>query len=125
LEYTINFNGDPIRGGFNPTPTAEFVALPVEATLTTLVIGSVTLAPLFATDKAWLWYAGSVANETETVTMTSTLSGATIVQYDDDSVEVDQGDPASLAVGVNHLTIDVTVGTENVIYNIDITRAAS
>jgi len=125
INYTINFIGDPVYGGFNPTPTAEFVETPVDAVLTTMVIGSVTLTPLFATDKSWLWYAGSVSNATDTVTMDSTLAGATITQYDDDEVEVAQGDPAALAVGVNHLTIDVTVGTETVTYNIDITRAAS
>ena len=125
INYTINFQGNPVYGGFNPTPTAEFVAAPINTILSTLVIGSVTLTPVFATDKAWLWYAGSVSNATTTVTMTSTLSGATITQYDADVVEVAQGDPASLAVGVNHLTVDVTVGTENVIYHIDITRAAS
>ncbi len=125
INYTINFQGTPVYGGFNPTPTAEFVATPVSAALTTLTIGSVTLVPLFATNKAWLWYAGSVSNETTTVTMTSALAGATITQYDGNEIEVDQGDPASLDVGVNHLTIEVTVGTETVTYNIDITRAAA
>jgi hypothetical protein len=56
--------------------------------------------------------------------MASTLSGATIVQKVGNSV-VAQGDPASLAVGVNHLTIKVTVGSEESTYHIDITRAAS
>ncbi len=125
IEYTINFLGDPVYGGFNPTPTAEFVATPIEAVLTTMVIGSVTLTPLFATDKSWLWYAGSVSNETDTVTMTSTLSGATITQYDDSEVEVSQGDPANLSVGENDLTIEVTVGDETVTYTIRITRAAA
>jgi hypothetical protein len=56
--------------------------------------------------------------------MTSTLSGATIVQYNG-VTEVAQGADAALSVGVNHLTIDVTVGSENVVYAIDITRAAA
>lgn len=125
INYTINFQGNPVYGGFNPTPTAEFVAAPINTILSTLVIGSVTLTPVFATDKAWLWYAGSVSNGTTTVTMTSTLSGATITQYDGDEVEVDQGDPASLDVGANTLTIEVTVGDETSVYEIEITRAAS
>jgi hypothetical protein len=124
LNYTINFIGAPVEGGFSPTGL-EFVALPVNAVLTTMVIGSVTLAPLFATDKSWLWYAGSVPNGTTTVTMTSTLVGATIVQKDDAGATVAQAAAASLNVGVNNLTIEVTVGSEAVIYKIDITRAAA
>lgn len=123
LAYTINYIGDPVAGGFDPVGL-EFVPLAVTTILTTMVIGSVTLTPLFATDKSWLWYAGSVANGVTEVSMTSTLSGATIVQYDE-AAEVAQGNNASLDVGVNHLSIDVTVGTENVVYYIDITRAAA
>ena len=123
LNYTINFVGDPVKGYFNPT-TLDFVPAPITTILTTMVIGSVTLTPLFATDPSWLYYAGSVANAVTTVTMTSTLSGATIVQYDE-GVEVAQGATASLAVGVNHLTIEVTVGDETSTYHIDITRAAA
>lgn len=123
INYTLNLIGDPVYGEFNPTPTAEFVAAPINTILTTLDIGSVTLTPLFAADKAWLHYAGSVAYETDTVTMTSTLAGATIVQKVGDTT-VAQGGSAPLAVGINHLTVTVTVGTEEVVYHIDITRAA-
>lgn len=124
LPYTINYLTAPVVGGFDPSGLV-FYPLAVNTVLTTMVIGAVTLTPLFATDKSWLWYAGSVANGTDTVTMTSTLSGATIVQKDDGGSTVTQGNPASLAVGANDLTIDVTVGTENVIYTIRITRAAA
>jgi hypothetical protein len=123
LAYAINYRGDATMGGFSPTASA-FVATPVNTVLTTMVIGSVTLAPLFATDKAWLWYAGSVSNATEEVSMASTLAGATIVQKEGLNV-VNQGANAALAVGVNHLTIQVTVGTEVSTYRIDITRAAA
>lgn len=124
LNYTINFVGDPVKGYFNPT-TLDFVPAPVNTILTTMVIGSVTLTPLFATDPSWLFYAGSVTNPTTSVSMTSTLTGATIVQKDGDGVEVSQGGNAALDVGVNHLTIEVTVGDETSIYHIDITRAAA
>jgi len=124
LNYTIHYLGDPTYGFFNPTPTSDFVARPITTILTTLIIGSVTLAPVFATDKSWLYYAGSVANGVTTVTMTSTLAGATIVQYDE-ATPVAQGDPASLAIGVNHLSVSVTVGAEVSVYYIDITRAAA
>lgn len=126
LAYTINYIGDPVTGGFDPSGLT-FTALAVNTALTTLSIGggTVTLTPLFATDKSWLWYAGSVANAVATVTMDSTLAGATIVQYDDGGTPVAQGDPASLNVGANDLTVDVTVGSENVIYTIRITRAAA
>jgi len=124
IGYTINYMGDPTQGTFSPTGLA-FVADPIATILTTMVIGSVTLTPLFATDKSWIWYAGSVSYATTTVTMTSTLSGATILQKDTHGTTVNQGAAASLDVGVNHLTITVTVGTEVTIYHIDITRAAS
>jgi hypothetical protein len=123
LNYTLNFIGDPTPGTFNPTPTAAFVAAPVLAVLDTMVIGSVTLVPLFATDPTWLWYAGSVAAGTVTMTSTCTAAGAVVVQKVGATV-VDQGDPATLAMGVNHLTIEVTVGSEVVTYSIDITRTA-
>lgn len=123
LAYTINYIGDPVRGFYNPTEE-EFIPAPINTILTTLVIGSVTLAPVFATDKSWLFYAGSVANVVDAVSMTSTLSGATIVQKEGANV-VSQGADAALAVGVNHLTITVTVGDEESIYMIDITRAAA
>lgn len=124
IGYTINYLSEPVAGGFDAT-TLTFYPLAVNTILTTLVIGAVTLTPLFATDKSWLWYAGSVANGTTSVTMTSTLSGATIVQKDDGGSTVAQGDPASLSVGDNDLTIEVTVGTESVTYTIRITRAAA
>lgn len=123
MKYTVGFIGNPVIGAYSPAD-AEFVALPLYAILTTMVIGAVTLSPLFATNHAWLHYAGSVPNGTSAVSMTSTLGGATIVQYDE-GVPVSQGQNASLAVGINHLTIDVTLSGETVTYVIDITRAAS
>jgi hypothetical protein len=120
LNYTLNYKGDLVVGTFSPTALA-FVAAPVNTILTTMVIGSVVLTPLFSADHSWLWYAGSVA--AATVTMTSTLTGATIVQKVGASV-VSQGGAAALSLGINHLTIDVTVGAEVTQYHIDITRTA-
>jgi hypothetical protein len=124
VNYTINYTSEPVSGGFDPSGLA-FVPLAINTALTTLAIGAVTLTPTFATDHTWLWYAGAVANGTDTVTMTSTLAGATIAQADDGGTPVGQGNPASLAVGVNDLTITVTVGSEEVVYHIEITRAAA
>jgi hypothetical protein len=126
LNYTINYIGEPVLGEFSPSDLA-FLASPVLAKLNTMVIGSVTLTPLFATDKTWLHYAGSVSNATTTVTMNSTCTaaGAVVVQKDRAGGTVTQGNTSALNVGVNHLTIQVTVGTEVVTYYIDITRAAS
>jgi hypothetical protein len=123
IKYSLGFIGNPVIGAFSPTDL-DFLPHPVSAILTTMVIGSVTLSPLFANNHAWLHYSGSVPNGTTQVSMTSTLSGATIVQYDE-GVVVNQGNNASLGVGINHLTIDVTKDGENVVYFIDITRAAS
>ncbi|MFH1301183.1 MAG: hypothetical protein ABIK07_08985 [Planctomycetota bacterium] len=119
--YTLNFIDDPIPGTFNPTPTAAFVATPVNTILTTLVLGSGTLSPLFATDKSWLWYTTTIA--AASVTMASTLAGATIVQKVG-AVVVAQGDPAALSMGANTLTITVTVGAEVSVYTIIATRTA-
>jgi hypothetical protein len=66
-----------------------------------------------------------VANGTSSVAMTSTLAGSTIVQYDASDEVVDQAASADLAVGVNDLKIEVTVGDEVVTYHIDITREAA
>jgi|ERR1035437_1676477 hypothetical protein len=126
IDYTINFLGDHAKGIFKPAATAAFAAQPVLAELATMVIGSVTLAPLFAADHSNLLYTGSVPNATTTVAMTSTCiaAGAVVVQYNA-AAEVSQAANATLAVGVNHLRIQITVGAEVVNYYIDITRAAA
>jgi len=118
MNYTVNFIDDPVLGTFHPTDLA-FFAKPINTVLTTLVLGSGTLAPLFAADTEWLWYTTTIA--AENVTMTSTLAGATIVQKVGAAV-VAQGDPAALEVGANTLTITVTVGDEEVVYTIIATR---
>lgn len=122
LNYTINYIGEPTIGIFDPV-NLVFEALPVTTVLTTLACSGVTLSPLFATDPTNLLYTAAVANGVSSTNMTSTLVGATIVQYDE-GVEVAQGAAASLAVGINHLTVQVTVGAEVNTYRIDITRAA-
>jgi hypothetical protein len=124
INYSLNYIGDPTLGTFSPTALA-FVAKPINTVLTTMVIGSVTLTPLFATDKSWLWYAGSVANGTTVVSMTSTLAGADSIVQKVGVSTVEQAANAALSVGVNHLTIEVTEGAEVSTYHIDITRAAS
>jgi len=127
LNYTINFLGDPELGIFKPAATATFDGVPVLGVLATMVIGSVTLSPLFSADHYNLIYTGSVANDTTTVAMTSTCiaDGAVVVQHDTDGTVVDQAGNAALDVGVNNLDIEVTVDTEVVTYHIDITRAAA
>lgn len=124
INYTINYLGDPEGGIFKPAATATWEADPVTTVLTTLACSGVTLVPTFASDPSNLLYTASVANGVDTTNMTSTLIGATIVQYDE-GVEVLQGGAASLAVGVNHLTVSVTVGAEVNTYRIDVTRAAA
>jgi hypothetical protein len=125
MSYTINYVGEPELGIFNPSGTPEFDGNPVAAVLTTMVIGAVTLDPLFSADHSNLLYSGTVANGTSSVAMTSTLAGSTIVQYDASDEVVDQAASADLAVGVNDLKIEVTVGDEVVTYHIDITREAA
>ena len=123
INYTINYQGAPTYGQFNPL-TLAFIAQPALAVLATMVIGSVTLTPVFASNKYLLYYSGSVLNAVTTVTMTSTCSAAGAVVLQKNGVTtIGQGAAATLSVGVNHLTIQVTVGSEVVTYCIDITRA--
>lgn len=122
LGYTLHTVGEGIVGSFSPS-LSLFFAAPITTILTTLVIGGVPLTPVFSDNKAWLWYTLAVANGVSTIQMDSTLSGATIVQYDE-ATPVNQGNTASLAVGANNLSVDVTVASENVIYEIEVTRAA-
>jgi hypothetical protein len=120
MNFTVNFVGEPVLGRYNPTEE-EFSELnaPAANTLTTLTLGSGTLAPLFTADKSNLFYTTSIA--AATVTVSSVLSGATIVQKCN-GVVVAQGDPASLNLGENTITIDVTVGAVTVTYYIKATR---
>jgi len=124
INYTINYVGNPTDGVFKPAATATWEAEPITTILTTLACSGVTLVPTFASDHFNLLYTASVANGVSSTNMTSTLVGATIVQYDEAS-PVTQGGAASLGVGINHLTVSVTVGSEVSIYKIDITRAAA
>jgi hypothetical protein len=120
INYIINFVGDPVAGSFNPS-TGVFMVGTGASILTTLVLGSGTLAPLFATSPAWLWYTTNIA--AATVTMASTLAGSTIVQKVGDTV-VGQGGAAALVMGHNYLTITVTKSGETSVYHIDAIRTA-
>jgi len=122
INYTLNFIGDPIAGIFKPAATAEFMQIPADDTvvLTTMVLGSGTLSPLFATDRTNVFYTTSIA--AGTVTMTSTRAGSTIIQKDTVGATVGQGASATLVMGANNLTIDVVSGSNHSIYSILATR---
>jgi hypothetical protein len=124
INYTINFLGDPVSGIFKPAAPATFEANPITTVLTTMVIGTAVLIPLFADDHSNLLYTSSVINEIDEEVLTSTLAGADIVQKVG-VTEVNQSAAAALAVGLNHITIEVTVGEEVSTYRVDITRAAA
>ena len=120
LNYTINFNGEPVLGRFNPTTKVwSLTKAPATHTLTTLTLGSGTLTPLFTTDKSNLFYTTSIA--AATVTVSSALAGATIVQKCN-GVTVAQGAAANLNLGANTITIDVTVAGATYTYVIQATR---
>lgn len=123
VNFTINFVGDPTLGVFDPT-NLVFEANPVTTILTTMACSGVTLVPLFSADHSNLLYTASVANGVSSTNLTSTLVGATIVQKVGNTT-VNQGAAASLSVGVNHITFQVTVGSEVNTYRVDITRAAA
>ena len=120
INYTVNFIGDPVLGRFNPTTKVwSPLEAPLTHTLTTLTLGSGTLSPLFTANKSNLFYTTSIA--AATVTVSSALSGATIVQKCND-VEVLQGAAANLNLGKNTITIAVTVSGVTYIYVIEATR---
>ncbi|MFH0957106.1 MAG: hypothetical protein V1897_00225 [Pseudomonadota bacterium] len=120
LNYTINFLGDPVLGAFNPAVTAVFYTEPdTDTTLTTLVLGSGTLDPLFAGHETEMFFTTSIA--AATVTVASTKSGATIVQKCN-GVTVAQSDPASLDLGANNIVITVAKSGKTSVYNILATR---
>lgn len=123
INFTINYIGDPTAGVFDVT-NKIFEASPVTTILTTMACSGVTLSPLFSADHSNLLYTASVANGVTSTTLTSTLVGATIVQKNGVTT-VSQGASATLAVGVNHITFQVTVGSEVSTYRVDITRAAA
>lgn len=120
LNFTVNFVGDPTLGRYSPTLYWSGLNAPAANTLTTLVLGSGTLSPLFATDKSNLFYTTSIA--AETVTVASTLATAdSIVQKCNGDV-VAQSDPATLVLGENTISIEVTEGAVTTIYYIKATR---
>lgn len=120
LNFTVNFVGDPTIGRYSPTLYWSGLNAPAANTLTTLVLGSGTLSPLFATDKSNLFYTTSIA--AETVTVASTLATAdSIVQKCNGDV-VAQSDPATLVLGENTISIEVTEGAVTTIYYIKATR---
>jgi hypothetical protein len=120
MKYTVNFLGNPVLGRYNPL-LGKFSNLnaPDANTLTSLTLGSGTLTPLFSADHSNLFYTTTIA--AATVTIASVLSGATIVQKCNGIVVV-QSDPASLNLGENTISIEVTVAGVTAIYYIKATR---
>lgn len=121
INYTVNFLGSPILGRFNVSGSGTWSPLvaPAANTLTTLALGSGTLSPLFATNKSNLFYTTNIA--AATVTVSSALSGSTIVQKCNGTT-VTQGGTASLNLGLNTITIAVTVSAVTYTYVIQATR---
>jgi hypothetical protein len=121
LNYVVNFVGEPEIGRFSPL-ALEFSSLNATAatTLTALTLGSGTLAPLFATDKSNLFYTTSIA--AETVTVASVLATADSIVQECNGDVVAQGDPATLVLGENTITIAVTEGAVTSTYIIKATR---
>lgn len=124
INFTLNYIGDPVVGIFKTAATATWEAGPVTTVLTALTCSHITLSPLFASNKANLLYTSSCLDAVNHTDLASTLAGASIVQKVGTDV-VSQGDPAALATGLNHITIQVTVGAEVNTYRIDVTRAAA
>lgn len=123
LNYTINFLGDPEAGRFDVSGAGTWSSAeaPDSHALTTLTLGSGTLSPLFNSNKNNLFYTTQVA--AATVTVSSVKAGSTIVQKCNGTT-VAQGDAASLTLGMNTITIAVTVSGTTCTYVIQVKRTA-
>jgi hypothetical protein len=126
INYTLQYQGDPIQGSFNPT-SKVFTAAPVKAGLSALSVGALTLAPLFATNNNWLWYTTATTVSPQTVSATSNDTGATVT-IDNGVTLVNTGTgsasgSASLTTGANTITVTVVSGTETAIYTIVVTKS--
>lgn len=122
LNYTVNLIGDPTPGRLLPGTTPLWSNLKSTSdatTLATLTLGSGTLSPLFASDKTNLFYTTSIA--AATVSLKSTKAGAVIVQKCNGDVVAQEAD-ATLVMGANTITIEVTAGGVTDVYVIQATR---
>ncbi len=94
----------------------------VDASLSDLKVGSLTLSPVFAA--ATTTYTAVTANATNTITATPSDAGATIDIFVG-TTSVDNGSPATWADGANTLTITVTAadGTTTKEYTVTVTKS--
>jgi hypothetical protein len=120
INFTLNFRGDPTLGTYNPTSGA-FTPNPNLAGLSALTIGSLVFTPVFSTNQ--LFYAVTTAISPQNISSTAVDGDAVIVQKNGVTV-IAQGGAATFATGVNHVTVEVTVGTEVVTYHVDVTKTA-
>jgi hypothetical protein len=126
INFTINFIGEPVRGQFNPTPTAAFVPNPILAGLSSITFSTPTLtkAPVFNTNK--LFYTAPTTVDAATLTVVPVTGGATIeITVNDDTVANGAAGGCEWEEGVNEVLISVTVGTETVIYTVEVTYTAA
>jgi hypothetical protein len=119
INYTINYVGTPVLGAFNPV-TLTFVASPVLAGLASLVIGSVTLNPVFLS--SWLFYDCTVTAGSSIITAVAAFAGSVITITNNGSAVTNGGPSTSWNVGVNLVVITVVNGTETVVYTIHVTK---
>lgn len=113
--------GDIVSGTFD-TITKTFVgagAVTLDATLSGLVMGSLTLAPIF--DSGVTSYAATTTNATNTITATPTDSKAT-VEIKVGEAAVTNGAPATWVTGVNVVTVTVTNGDQTKVYTVTVTK---
>ncbi len=126
INYTLEYQGDPIQGSFNPG-TLTFTPAPVKAGLSALSIGALTLAPLFSANKNWLWYTAATTVSPQTVSATSNDTGATVtINNGVTLVNTGTGSAsgsAALTAGANTITVTVVSGTETAVYTIVVTKS--
>jgi hypothetical protein len=123
LNYTINYVGDPVIGTFNPS-TKVFTPNPNAASLSALSIGALVLTPTF--DPDWLWYTATTAATPQTGSATATDPAAALTLKNEGvTVDTDTGTISgslALSAGGNTITVEVVVGTETVVYTVEVTK---
>lgn len=130
---TARYDGAPAIGaGFlelniaNAAPITTMIfaadaANPADAYLSSLLLGSTTLVPVF--DPAVGTYTATTATATNTITAVAAKTGATIAIMNGVTAVVN-GAAATWVLGENTVTVTVTYGTTVKVYTITVTKTA-
>lgn len=113
--YAISDEGEPPFAIYWPKVPAE-----VENTLSTLTIGSLVLTPTFSSSVTS--YTAATTNASDTVTVTPTSQGATVVIKNGETT-IQNESAATWSAGPNTLTVKVTGDDGDKTYTVTVTKS--